>query len=94
MKGVLIHINPDQLNNVYEKVYNSSNKYILIAEYYSPEPVGVLYHGVEGRLFKRDFAGEMIDHYRDLKLIDYGFVYHRDNSFPQDDLNWFLLEKI
>ena len=28
-----------------------------------------------------------------LKLIDYGFIYHRDNSFPKDDITWFLLEK-
>ena len=26
-------------------------------------------------------------------LVDYGFVYHRDNCFPQDDINWFLFEK-
>jgi spore coat polysaccharide biosynthesis protein SpsF len=28
-----------------------------------------------------------------LKLADYGFVYRRDIRFPQDDINWFLLEK-
>ena len=68
---MLIHINPDQLNNVYEKICNSSNKYILISEYYNTEPNNVLYHGVIGSVFKRDFSGEMIDCYRDLKLIDY-----------------------
>ena len=31
--------------------------------------------------------------YNDLDLVDYGFIYHRDKNFPQDDLNWFLLEK-
>jgi len=45
-------------------------------------------------LFKRDFAGEMLDRFKDLELLDYGFVYHRDNNFPQDDLNWFLLRKM
>lgn len=94
VKGVLIHINPKQLKNVYEKMYNSSKKYILISEYYSPVPVNVLYHGKKDRLFKRDFAGEILDLYRDLKLIDYGFVYHRDTNFPQDDSNCFLIEKI
>jgi spore coat polysaccharide biosynthesis protein SpsF len=44
-------------------------------------------------LFKRDFAGEMLDKYADLKLCDYGFVYHRE-KFSQDDISWFLLEKI
>jgi spore coat polysaccharide biosynthesis protein SpsF len=44
-------------------------------------------------LFKRDFAGEMMDRYPDLKLLDYGFVYHRDPAFPDDDITWFLMEK-
>jgi len=44
-------------------------------------------------LFKRDFAGEMLDRYPALKLLDYGFVYRRDPLFPQDDMTWFLLEK-
>lgn len=93
IKGVLIHINPDELQNVYEKLYVSSKKYILIAEYYNPSPVTIPYRGHTDRLFKRDFAGEMLDKYKGLKLVDYGFTYHRDNNFPQDDITWFLLEK-
>ena len=92
-KVVLIHINPKYLDVVYKKLYESSNKYILIAEYYNPTPVEINYRGHEGKLFKRDFAGEMMDKYSDLKLVDYGFSYHRDNNFHQDDITWFLLEK-
>ena len=51
------------------------------------------YHGESDRLFKRDFAGELMKKYKDLKLVDYGFVYHNDSNFPQDDVTWFLLEK-
>ena len=91
-KGVLIHINPNQLDIVYEKMYNLSNKYILLAEYYNPMPAEVIYRGMEGKLFKRDFAGEMMDKYK-LKLVDYGFRYHR-GEFPQDDLTFFLMEKV
>ena len=93
IKGVLIHINPNMLNNVYEKLYNSSSKYILICEYYNPSPVTVNYRGHSERLFKRDFAGEILDRYDDLSLISYGFTYHRDNNYDYDDLNWFLLRK-
>lgn len=93
IKGVLIHINPDELQSVYEKLYNSSNKYILVAEYYNPSPVTIPYRGHENRLFKRDFAGEMLDKYPNLKLVDYGFSYRRDNNFAQDDITWFLMEK-
>ncbi len=92
-KGVLIHINPDKLNIVYEKMYNLSNKYILIAEYYSRDVREINYRGNENKLFKRDFCGEIMDKYKDLKLIDYGFVYYRDNNYPLDDITWFLLEK-
>ncbi len=93
IKGVLIHINPDMLPAVYEKLYLSSKKYILICEYYNPVPVTIAYRGHSERLYKRDFAGEMLDLYPDLRLVDYGFIYHRDPHFPQDDATWFLLEK-
>lgn len=93
IKGVLIHINPDLLKDVYEKLYESTYKYILIAEYYNPTPIKVEYRGHKEKLFKRDFCGEMLDQYSDLTLLDYGFLYHRDNNFPQDDISWFLIEK-
>lgn len=90
--GVLIHINPEYLDNVYSNLVNGSNRYVLVAEYYNPAPTKINYRGHEDRLFKRDFAGDLIDNYG-LKLIDYGFVYKRDNWAPQDDMTWFLLEK-
>jgi spore coat polysaccharide biosynthesis protein SpsF len=93
-KTVLIHIPPDMLPAVYDLLYKSSNRYICIAEYYSTSPVEVEYRGHRGKLFKRDFAGEMLDRYPDLQLLDYGFLYHRDSFFPHDDINWFLLERI
>ena len=93
IKTVLIHINPDELQNAYEKLYNSSNKYILVAEYYNQTPVMIEYRGNKERLFKRDFAGEILDKYPDLKLVDYGFFYNRDNNFKMDDISWFLMEK-
>jgi len=93
IKGVLIHTNPDMLSLVYRKLYESSNKFILICEYYNPSPVEVPYRGHHDRLFKRDFAGEILDTYNDLELIDYGFCYKRDAAFPQDDINWFLIAK-
>ncbi|MBN1930574.1 MAG: hypothetical protein JW786_03075 [Desulfobacterales bacterium] len=91
--GVLIHINPDMLSDVYERLYNTSNRYICIIEYYNPTPVQITYRGYSDKLFKRDFAGELLDKYNNLRLIDYGFVYHRDTNFPLDDLTWFLIEK-
>ena len=92
-KGVLIHINPDFLPRVYDLLYKTSNRYICIIEYYNKTPVEVPYRGHKGKLFKRDFAGEILDRHEDLMLADYGFVYHRDHNFPQDDINCFLMAK-
>lgn len=94
VSGVLIHINPDKLTKVYDLLYRHSRKYILISEYYNPVPVEVAYRGFSGKLFKRDFAGEFLDRFLDVRLLDYGFQYHRDKNFPMDDVNWFLMEKI
>ncbi len=91
--GVLIHINPKYLNLAYKALYESSKKYILIAEYYNPDPIAIDYRGHKNKLFKRDFAGEIMEKYKDVKLIKYGFKYKSDNNFPLDDLTWFLLKK-
>jgi spore coat polysaccharide biosynthesis protein SpsF len=93
IKGVLIHINPERLNDVYTRLYNFSDKYICIAEYYNPTPVTIPYRGHDNRLFKRDFAGELMSKYSDLELVDYGFLYQNDPIFPQDDITWFLMKK-
>lgn len=63
-----------------------------MVEYYNPAPTTITYRGNTDRLFKRDFAGELISGHG-LKLLDYGFVYHEDANFPQDDVTWFLMEK-
>jgi len=94
IKGVLIHINPDMLGQVYDKLVSSTGRYLLVAEYYNPSPVAISYRGHSERLFKRDFAGEILDRHSEMSLIDYGFAYHRDPRFPQDDITWFLMEKM
>ncbi len=94
IKGVLIHINPEALPTVYDKLVKSCKRYLLVAEYYNPSPVAIPYRGHTDRLFKRDFAGEIMDFHPQMKLIDYGFAYKRDPNFPQDDITWFLMERM
>jgi len=93
IKGVLIHMNPEVLPQVYEKLVTASKRYLLVAEYYNPAPVAIPYRGHADRLFKRDFAGEIMDRHPEMRLVDYGFAYRRDPNFPQDDITWFLMEK-
>jgi pseudaminic acid biosynthesis-associated methylase len=94
IKGVLIHINPDMLAATYQKLYEATGKWLLVCEYYNPSPTVIPYRGHTDRLFKRDFAGEILERHPDLKLVDYGFAYRRDPAFPQDDITWFLMEKV
>jgi pseudaminic acid biosynthesis-associated methylase len=86
IKGVLIHINPNELPEVYNKLIASTGRYLLVAEYYNPAPVAIPYRGHADRLFKRDFAGEIMDRHPQMRLVDYGFTYRRDPNFPQDDV--------
>jgi spore coat polysaccharide biosynthesis protein SpsF len=91
-KGVLIHIAPEDLSCAYEVMYECSRRYILICEYFSPNPVNIPYRGQPRALWKRDFAKEIVAKYPDLRVVDRGFAWSGD-EFPQDDLNWFLLRK-
>ncbi len=89
----MIHLAPVVLPDVCDRMFVASARYLLIAEYYNTTPVEVSYRGHRSRVFKRDFAGEMIDRCPSLQLVDYDFVYRRDPKWAQDDANWFLLEK-
>lgn len=91
-KGVLIHVAPDDLPTAYEALWQASSRFIFVAEYFSPKPVEIEYRGHAGKLWKRDFAGDLLDRYP-LKVIDYGFCWSRDKRAPQDDLTWFVMEK-
>lgn len=91
-KTVLIHITPDKLQEIYKQIARIAHRYVLMVEYYNPSPIEVIYRGHEGKLFKRDFAGEFMDT-NDFSLVDYGFVYHRDPVFRADDITWFLMAK-
>ncbi len=91
-KGLLIHMAPDSLPRVYDLLRAATSRYVCLVEYYNPSPVSIPYRGHDDRLFKRDFAGELRQRHPDLRLLDYGFVYHGDPCFPQDDVTWFLLE--
>lgn len=89
-RGFLIHVPGGALQATLAKIYNASSKYICLVEYYSPARREVEYHGRNSTLWVDDFAGKIMDMYKDLKLIDYGFKYHKDDGY---DLTFFLLEK-
>lgn len=93
-KGVLIHVTPDDLVGIYKKMASLASRYVVIAEYYNPSPVSLNYRGHADRLFKRDFAGEFLSANPEFTLRQYRFVYKGDPVAPQDDITWFLMERL
>lgn len=91
-KGVLIHVDPKDLPDAYSALRRASRRYILLCEYFCPTPREIIYRGESGRLWARDFCGEMMDAFPDLRRVAYGFVDRRDQH-PQDSVNWYLLER-
>lgn len=92
-RGVLIHLAPEELSGAYRTLYESSARYIGLMEYYNPTPVEVPYRGHTGKLFKRNWCADFMRQYPDVRLLDYGFIFHMDPLFPADDVTWFMLEK-
>lgn len=91
--GVLIHQNPKDLPAVYDRMLALSARYLLINEYFNPIPQEIPYRGHSERLFKRDFAGELMDrHPGAWRLVEAGFLWKRQNP-GWDNTTWFLLEK-
>ncbi len=90
-KGVLIHIAPEDLPHAYDVLYHSSKRLILIAEYYSKTPREIEYRGHAGKLWTRDFGGEMLDRHPDLTLLDVAF--HYDRTTGQDNITHWIMEK-
>tara|TARA_A200000113_G_scaffold211299_1_gene211891 strand:+ start:773 stop:1393 length:621 start_codon:yes stop_codon:yes gene_type:complete len=93
--GVLIHIHPNDLKQNLEKVILSSNRYVVIGEYFNRTPVSLTYQGEEEKLFKRDFGKFALENFSDkIELIDYGFLWgylYDEGGF--DDITWWVFER-
>lgn len=91
--GVLIHIHPDELLANMNKIYNYSNKYILMGEYFNRTPQMIEYQGQRDKLFKRDFGKLFVENFP-VTLVDYGFLWgHIYDPAGFDDLTWWLFIK-
>lgn len=88
--GVLIHIPPSELEAVLHEILRVSRRYILAIEYYASEKKELLYRGLPGLLWKRDYAASYISIYADLRILRKGF-WNKEEGF--DDCHWWLMEK-
>jgi pseudaminic acid biosynthesis-associated methylase len=92
--GVLIHIHPDDLVENMAKLFEYSNKYIVIGEYFNRTPIMIEYQGQQNKLFKRDFGKLFLENFN-VKLVDYGFLWGQEyDNAGFDDITWWVFEKI
>lgn len=86
--GVLIHVEPEMLDQVMAAIIDASKRYVLAIEYANEVSIEVPYRGHEGKLWKRPFRL----HYErmGLKLLRFGFVGEKEGF---DDCAWWLLQK-
>ena len=89
-RGFLIHVPMATLPATLDKLYAMSNKFICVAEYYSPSHRRVCYRGDRNAMWTADYAGMLMKRHPDLKLLRYGFEYWQEDG---DDITWFLMEK-
>jgi len=78
--GVLIHINPDDLNTAMREIYRCTSEYIWGFEYYADKYSEIPYRGRRNLLWKADFAKLYLDEFRDLELVKEKRIKHLDND--------------
>lgn len=88
--GVLIHINPRELNTVLDEIYRCSKRYVWCFEYYADEETEVEYRDKKGLMWKTDFLRKFTERFNDLSIIKEKKLKYRTNE--NIDI-MFLLEK-
>jgi pseudaminic acid biosynthesis-associated methylase len=89
--GVLIHVHPDDLLASCREIHRCSKNWLLSIEYFADRPESICYRGYDNVLFKRDFGSFWLDHFSDLSVASYGFVWKRETGL--DNTNWWLFRK-
>jgi pseudaminic acid biosynthesis-associated methylase len=91
--GVLIHVEPNDLLETMAKMFEVSNRYILICEMFSRTPKTVHYRESNDLLFTRDFGRFFLQNFN-CSVVDYGFLWgHYFDDAGFDDANFWLFEK-
>ena len=88
---VLIHVTPVELPRACAEIHRVSSRYILCNEYFAAKAETIEYRGHSDLLFKCDFGSAWLDQFRDLALLDYGFLWRR--AAAMDSTTWWLFEK-
>ena len=90
--GVLIHIQPTDIDRALSEIYRVSKRWILSIEYFNAVPDEVLYRGQSCMLWRRDWGEAWLAKFPDIKPIGNGFAWKRTTGL--DNLTFFLFEKV
>lgn len=88
--GVLIHTHPAHLRSLQDKIFNSSKRWIMCAEYFAPETRPIPYRGEKDALWLDDYGSKWVDNYP-LRVLGYGFCWKKTTKL--DDITFWLFEK-
>jgi pseudaminic acid biosynthesis-associated methylase len=89
--GLLIHIPEEDIMKVAKEIYRISKRYIVINEYFSPEPRELLYRGEKSAMWSRDYGSLFLDRFG-VRVIGYGFCWKPVTGL--DNTTWFMFEKV
>ena len=89
--GVLIHISPENINNVLKEIYRVSKKYIWGLEYFAEEYTEIEYHGKSSLMWKTDFLKLYKTNFNDLETVKEKRLHYLENDELIDQM--FLVEK-
>ena len=92
-KGVCIHVPEKRLRAAFAALYDASNRFVFLAEYFAAQRREVTYRGNQDKLWLDDYGSRFWDQYPDLECVDTGFAWKRDKLAPQDNLVWHIFEK-
>ena len=78
--GLLIHINPDDLNTALREIYRCTSEYIWGFEYYADKYSEIIYRGRRDLLWKADFAKLYQNEFIDLELVKEKRIKYLEND--------------
>lgn len=88
--GVLIHINPHDIEKVLKEIHRCSSEYIWGFEYFSEEYTEILYRGHKNLLWKANFTQLYLQMFGNLELLKVKYIkYLKDENIDV----MFLLRK-
>lgn len=92
VRGVLMHLNPDLLEQAYDVINKHAKKYVCFCENFSDQPEVVPYRGRDDLLVSRHFAREFTDAFPSWKIIADGWDTKNESQPSNRDRRWFVMQ--